>query len=100
MRLDRVEIEDFRGIDRLSVGLDELTTTGPSRVALYDGELMGHPFRSVVKTFQVRVWRELCGQWRGLDEAARGELEQILPDAHLLQGSDEAPGLTSWSGRR
>jgi len=69
-------------------------------VALYDGELMGHPFRSVVKTFQVRVWRELCGQWRGLDEAARGELEQILPDAHLLQGSDEAPGLTSWSGRR
>ena len=68
--------------------------------ALYDGELLGHPFRSVVKTFQVRVWRELCGQWRGLDEAARGELEQILPDAHLLQGSDEAPGLTSWSGRR
>ncbi len=26
MRLDRVEIEDFRGIDRLSVDLDELTT--------------------------------------------------------------------------
>lgn len=54
--------------------------------ALYDGELMGHPFRSVVKTFQVRVWRELCSQWRALDEAARGELEQILPNAHLLRG--------------
>lgn len=26
MRLDRIEIEDFRGIDRLSVGLDGLTT--------------------------------------------------------------------------
>jgi glutathione S-transferase len=68
--------------------------------ALYDGELMGHPFRSVVKTFQVRVWRELCARWRGLDAAARGELEHILPDAHLLEAGDEAPGLTSWSGRR
>lgn len=27
--------------------------------ALYDGELDGHPFRSVVKTFQVKTWRNL-----------------------------------------
>jgi glutathione S-transferase len=55
--------------------------------ALYDGELLGRPFRSVAKTFQVRVWRELCRQWRELDPAARGALETILPDAHLLSVS-------------
>ena len=81
----------------LANDVDRLQDAGK---ALYDGELMGHPFRSVAKTFQVRVWRELCSQWRGLDEAARGELEHILPDAQLLQGSDEARGLTSWSGGR
>ena len=27
--------------------------------ALYDGTLLGRPFRSVAKTFQVRVWRDL-----------------------------------------
>ncbi len=36
--------------------------------ALYDGELMGYPFRSVVKTFQVRVWRDLKKEWRNLGE--------------------------------
>jgi hypothetical protein len=42
--------------------------------ALYDGELLGRPFRSVAKTFQVRVWCELCRQWRELNPAARGAL--------------------------
>lgn len=55
--------------------------------ALYDGELLGHPFRSVAKTFQVRVWRDLCGCWRALDGASRQELEQILPNADLLHGT-------------
>ncbi len=55
--------------------------------ALYDGELLGHPFRSVAKTFQVRVWRDLRGRWRALDGASRDQLERILPDAYLLQGS-------------
>nr|MBP6683603.1 hypothetical protein [Halioglobus sp.] len=58
--------------------------------ALYGGELLGRPFRSVAKTFQVRVWRELCRQWRELDPAARGALETILPDAHLLSGTGTA----------
>jgi hypothetical protein len=38
--------------------------------ALYDGTLMGQPFRAVVKTFQVKVWRDLKAQWRKL---GRGE---------------------------
>ena len=40
-------------------------------LALYDGVLLGHPFRSVVKTFQVRVWREVLAAWAALPEAAR-----------------------------
>lgn len=63
--------------------------------ALYDGELLGHPFRSVAKTFQVRVWRDLCSCWRELDGAARDELKRILPNAHLLQDGGGTPGLTS-----
>jgi glutathione S-transferase len=42
--------------------------------ALYDGRLRGQPFRSVVKTFQVRVWRDLCRQWARLDEGSRRRL--------------------------
>jgi glutathione S-transferase len=47
--------------------------------ALYDGALLGCPFRAVVKTFQVRVWRELCGAWRALDDEARSALLRVLP---------------------
>jgi glutathione S-transferase len=60
-------------------------------IALYDGELLGHPFRSVAKTFQLRVWRDLCNCWRGLDVAARDELQRILPNTHLLQDGGAAP---------
>lgn len=50
--------------------------------ALYDGMLSGHPFRAVVKTFQVRVWRELRASWRGLDPRDRDALERdFLPGA-------------------
>jgi glutathione S-transferase len=58
--------------------------------ALYDGTLLGCPFRSVVKTFQVRVWRELCGAWRALDEQARIPLLRVLPPDTPLSGP---PGL-------
>lgn len=53
-------------------------------IALYNGELLGQPFRSVAKTFQVRVWRDLCAQWRQLDAANRDMLENMLPDSGLL----------------
>ncbi|MCP4840226.1 MAG: glutathione S-transferase domain-containing protein, partial [Halieaceae bacterium] len=47
--------------------------------SLYHGQLMGYPFRSVVKTFQVRVWRELKQQWQALDDARREELAVLFP---------------------
>ncbi len=36
--------------------------------AIYAGKLQGYPFKSVVKTFQVRVWRELKEHWRSLSD--------------------------------
>lgn len=53
-------------------------------LALYDGELRGFPFRSVAKTFQVRVWRDLRREWQDLPPASRTALEAHLPAAHGL----------------
>ncbi len=39
--------------------------------ALYSGQLMGHEFRAVVKSFQIPVWNDLCSSWTALDDAAR-----------------------------
>ncbi len=47
--------------------------------ACYDGELLDRPFRSVVKTFQVRVWREVCDAWKALPEEARAQVSALLP---------------------
>jgi hypothetical protein len=49
-------------------------------LACYDGELLGRPFRSVVKTFQVRVWRELREGWEALPDPDRARVSRILPD--------------------
>ena len=49
--------------------------------AVYQGTLLGLPFRAGVKTFQVRVWRELRDAWKMLDEASRAQLRRILPPA-------------------
>jgi glutathione S-transferase len=46
--------------------------------ALYDGTLLGRPFRSVAKTFQVRVWRDLQAAWRGLPAKARAGLAPLI----------------------
>jgi glutathione S-transferase len=59
--------------------------------ALYDGHLLGHPFRAVAKTFQVRVWRELKESWQALDVQDRNSLEQeLLPDAGITFSPDSA----------
>ena len=59
--------------------------------ALYDGHLLGHPFRAVAKTFQVRVWRELKESWQALDVQDRNFLEQeLLPDAGIVFSPDNA----------
>ena len=52
--------------------------------ALYDGELLGQPFRAVAKSFQVVVWRELGDAWRALPAAARVDLTSLFPP---LQGA-------------
>lgn len=53
--------------------------------ALYDGELMGHPFRSVVKTFQVRVWRDICDTWAVLKAEDRDVLKGLVTDWELFE---------------
>lgn len=65
--------------------------------ALYDGELLGHPFRAVAKTFQVSVWRDLCAQWQRLGEKERDTLRAWLPEsqsffAHANQLEAGHPG--------
>jgi glutathione S-transferase len=42
--------------------------------ALYDGELLGHPFRSVAKTFQVKGWRRLKARYLSLEARHRAAL--------------------------
>ncbi len=46
--------------------------------ALYEGTLLGHPFRAVAKTFQVRVWTELRDAWRRLPADARAALPPVV----------------------
>ncbi len=52
--------------------------------SLYDGQLDGSPFRTVVKSFQVRTWLDLRKQWDELDKAEVGQLEELLPQNHGL----------------
>jgi glutathione S-transferase len=47
--------------------------------ALYDGTLLGYPFRAVAKSFQVVVWRELCQGWQTLSPAERQDLQARYP---------------------
>lgn len=56
--------------------------------SLYDGDLLGHPFRSVIKTFQVRVLRDLR---RELQVLGSSDLERVLNVVPAL----EEPRLTS-----
>ena len=54
--------------------------------ALYDGTLLGQPFRSVAKTFQVRVWQDLRAAWAALDAPARARVRQVMPTDRALEG--------------
>jgi hypothetical protein len=58
--------------------------------ALYDGELHGQPFRAVVKTFQVRVWRDLRAAWAALDGEARSRIRRVLPDMQVWEEDSTA----------
>lgn len=53
--------------------------------ALYDGHLLGYPFRSVVKTFQVRVWREIKAHWQALSEEDKQHLRDLMEATELFE---------------
>ena len=46
--------------------------------ALYDGTLLGRPFRAVAKTFQVQTWRELRAAFEDLGSYARAHVAYLL----------------------
>lgn len=43
--------------------------------ALYDGNLLEHPYKSAAKTFQVRVWQDICENWSCLKSDERERLK-------------------------
>ena len=47
--------------------------------ALYDGDLLGRPYRAVVKSFQVPVWRAICRSWQELGDRERRQLQSLHP---------------------
>ena len=53
--------------------------------ALYDGKLCGYPFRSVVKTFQVRVWEELQSSWALLTDLEKDEVKSVIELCELFE---------------
>ena len=60
--------------------------------ALYDGKLMGLPFRAVVKTFQVSTWRELRDGWNNLDSDLQSAILSSYPqlDKNIFEGKTGA----------
>lgn len=48
--------------------------------SLYVGEIDGHRFKSVVKTFQVKTWRQIKTQWNNLNSTHQNSLIQLFPN--------------------
>lgn len=48
-------------------------------LSLYSGELLGHEFRSVAKTFQVRVWQDLRRTWDALNDIHCKRIRHLAP---------------------
>lgn len=48
--------------------------------SLYTGTVCGYPYKSVIKTFQVEIWRELRTQWfQDLNDDDRKRLQHCFP---------------------
>ena len=47
--------------------------------ALYSGELLNMPYRAVVKSFQIPVWRDICCAWRSLSPNQQAQLQALSP---------------------
>ena len=45
--------------------------------ALYEGQLLGQPFKTVAKSFQVPVWRTVCKLWESLETAHRQQVSAL-----------------------
>ena len=67
-------------------------------VALYDGQLRGRPFRAVVKSFQVRVWRDLRRGWEALAPGDRAAIAALLPEDAGLDRDGAAPSPEAAAG--
>lgn len=52
--------------------------------AMYDGKLRGYPFRTVVKSFQVRTWREVKAHWASLEQAEQDALKLHMQMTELF----------------
>ncbi|NQX87628.1 MAG: glutathione S-transferase C-terminal domain-containing protein [Halioglobus sp.] len=63
--------------------------------ALYDGHLLGYPFRAVVKTFQVGVWQQLQAVWHGLDDHDLDRLDVSLVPAAVRYLTPPTSALTA-----
>lgn len=57
--------------------------------ALYDGTLDGRPFRSVVKSFQSRSWRDCCGRWQSLAPELQAQIAELLPACSAFSSRPE-----------
>jgi len=57
--------------------------------ALYDGQLLGRPFRSVAKTFQVQVWRDLQDAWASLDQESRSVVARLASEENHFRSAFE-----------
>ncbi|MFT7372045.1 MAG: glutathione S-transferase [Oleiphilaceae bacterium] len=53
--------------------------------ALYDGKLCGYPFRSVVKTFQVRVWDDIQSAWSKLTAEEKDDVKGVIELCELFE---------------
>jgi len=60
--------------------------------SLFDGEMLGRPYRSVTKTFQVRVWRDLRREWEGLAPLACSAVLDVVAGADPDAWFADPPG--------
>jgi glutathione S-transferase len=56
--------------------------------ALYIGKLRGYPFRTVIKAFQVRPWRELKQQWQSLNKTDKAIIKQHMQLSELFESTE------------
>lgn len=64
--------------------------------SLYQGQIAGKKFKSVVKTFQVLSWTTVHQQWQLLPTSEKDKLTPLLPDQHGLESLSDTINLSSF----